>query len=315
MHSSTDVGNAFAGAPERPLGTRGGAGEGPRLPGGIGAKVTLFAVLVMLAAIGPSGFSLTPNCDLTDRSYAVASENFGYEDTSFAYAWFLYRDVREVIRNYFADDPNDEYGCFYQPGRAGILMELNCYVKRVSDMVQLTVAINRIDSGSGLLKFEATAPFFRPEVVVAEFAKAFPESFQGKVVRRYTYGLPQQGFYLVNGLGLSLGNVHYAAFDLDNLHQDLSMTDDLPPGLLLDVERFQKTEKFEFASFLTIGLGTLVLEFTSPFIFDSTSERYVQNILAVSLPGVVAATAIGVDFILFRPRRLLKILSPLNDNL
>ena len=289
-------------------------GEAPSIFKRMRAAVAFFSVLTGLA-VSPSVFCLSPNCNLTDTSYAVARENFEYEDVSFSYSWHIYQDVREIVRNYLADDPDDEYGCFYQPDYAGFLVELNCLVKRISEQVQLSVEINRIDSGNNLLKFDATAPFFRPEAVVARFAEAFPESFRGKVVRQNAYNAPQPGFYLLGGIGLWLGNVNYSAFSTDYLYYDLSRTEELPPGLLHGIERFQKTEKFEWAAFIAIALGTLAMEFTSPFIFDSNSERYYQYILAVSLPGVVATAAIGVDLLLFRPRRLFKILSPLNYDL
>ena len=288
-----------------------------------GCGRSLAVAFALWAAAGqlPVGSEEKSPCVIPAGCYAVVQSTLAYQDVSDSFAQSFYNDVRQIVRGYLADFYT-EY-CFYdsglEAGAAGhdknTLLDLQCRVERVSNKVILKVRIAGSDTQESLLSFETSASFFQPAAALASFAEAFPDLFAGRVVRRCSYTLPPEGFYLPRGelnLGLSLGNVRYT---LEDLEKDLGATENAPPRLMRSARCLRIRRGIERAA---IGLGALAVLLTAIPIAIIAKGSEDSSALSQAPPAVWITMGAGtsvcaltlLEMGLFPPRRLVR---KLND--
>jgi len=245
-----------------------------------------------------------------------------FTDVSESYATSIHNDVREIVHGYLADEKH-RYNEFYFDNLeyAGKPLDLFCEVKRLSNKVLLSVRITRYETQDVLLSFDTTAPFFRPEVAVASFATTFTEKFSEQVVRQCSYTVPPQGFNAGPTIYLSLGNVLYGNhMTYPDLTYDIERTEGMPVGIMRDYEEFQTALNIRKKIFYTsaAACGGILIAGVILAGFEEGGVTMPEWSIPVFLTVFSVAGGInivtGMSLLIGPKRKLLNILSPLNEN-
>jgi hypothetical protein len=140
------------------------------------------------------------------------------------------------------------------------LLDLYCEVKRVSSDVLLAVRLEMHGTNENLLSFEASAPFFQPNLVLQYFAVSFPHTFAGQVLPDipYPYPLSTNRFHL----GFEASELYFVgdsiSWDFADLENDLIMTEGVPMNVIKSVARYRARKSTrETIAGTVVGIGGL----------------------------------------------------------